>query len=115
MSENLVEWLLPYRSKSGRFYYSRNYLEKARDKAGITWSLDIMRHTFGSYHVAKHNNAALTALQMGHTRTSTLFEHYRQAVHSEDADAFWDIRPNYLAKGANGGSDSESREALLPC
>ena len=101
MADNLIEWLLPHRQESGQLYYSRNYLEGARDKAGITWSLDIMRHTFGSYHVAKHNNAALTALQMGHTRTSTLFEHYRQAVRVEDAEAFWNIRPNDEEAGAH--------------
>ena len=111
MSDNLVDWLLPHLRESGQLYYSRNYLEKARDEAGIAWSLDIMRHTFGSYHVAMHNNAALTALQMGHTRTSTLFEHYRQAVRAEDAEAFWNIRPD----DTQADSDQEQGRASDGC
>ena len=94
MSENLVEWLRPHLPESGKLHYSRVYFQKAQKQAGVNWSLDIMRHTYGSYHLAMHNNAALTALQMGHTRVGVLFEHYRQAVRPDDAKAFWEIRPH---------------------
>ena len=60
----------------------------------MTWANDIMRHSYGSYHLAKHQDAAMTALQMGHIRTDILFNHYRELVSREDADAYWKIRPS---------------------
>jgi integrase len=66
-----------------------------------------MRHSFGSYHLAAHENAGKTALQMGHRRIDTTFEHYRRAVRKEDAERFWKIMPegaaNVIAFGAKEG------------
>ena len=98
IAENLVEWLRPHLRESGKLHYSRVYFQNAQKQAGIKWSIDVMRHSYGSYHLAVHNNAALTALQMGHTRVSVLFEHYRQAVRAEDAEQFWNIRPDEQAE-----------------
>ena len=52
-----------------------------------------MRHTFGSYHLKKHDSVNATILQMGHRGDKTLFAHYRAAVSRKDADGFWEIRP----------------------
>ena len=95
ISENLLAWLTPYRRDSGRLHYSRNGFEKVRRKAeDVTWANDIMRHSYGSYHLAKHQDAARTALQMGHIRTDILFNHYRELVNRQDADAYWGIKPS---------------------
>ena len=62
--------------------------------AGIErWPNNALRHSFASYHLALHQNAATTALQLGHTDSRLLFEHYRELVHPEDAKAFWEITP----------------------
>jgi integrase len=94
LQPNLIEWLLPFRQKSGQVHYSESAYRRARKQAGIEWSHDVMRHTFGTMHLAAFRNAGDTAEQMGH-RSSTvmLFSHYRRAVRQEDAERFWDIRP----------------------
>jgi integrase len=93
MSENLVTWLLPHRRAAGPICGARAAVESVREKAGVRWEADCMRHSFASYHLAQHDNAGKTALQMGHRTLGMLFEHYRRAVRKEDALAFWAIRP----------------------
>jgi len=53
---------------------------------------NVTRHSFVSYHLAQHHNAAKTALEAGHAE-QIMFNHYRELVTSEDAAAFWAIRP----------------------
>jgi hypothetical protein len=57
-----------------------------------------MRHSFGSYYLALHEDAPRTALQMGHLQTAVLFNHYRDLVSREDAEAFWSLVPGAGAK-----------------
>ena len=57
------------------------------------WPHNALRHSFASYHLALHKDAAKTALELGHTESVTLFRHYREIVHSAEADAFWAIFP----------------------
>ena len=40
---------------------------------------DIVRHSYGCYHLAKHRNAALTAEQMDHKNARRLYAHYRRS------------------------------------
>jgi integrase len=96
MSENLVAWLLPHRKASGPIEVARAAVESVRKKSGVRWAADCMRHSFASYHLAQHDNAGKTALQMGHRSLGMLFEHYRRAVRKEDAVLFWNIRPEGL-------------------
>ena len=88
---NLREWLrvseeLPIKNKQKRF-------EKAVKAAGISWSQDIMRHSYASYHLAHFCSADKTALEMGHRDTQMLFRHYRELVTKEAAQAYWAIEP----------------------
>jgi integrase len=52
-----------------------------------------LRHGFASYHLAKFEDAAKLALELGHTNQDLLFRHYRELVTSEQAAKYWDIRP----------------------
>ena len=88
---NLKKWLpvseeLPLKNKQKRF-------EKAVESAGISWSHDIMRHSYASYHLAHFCSADKTALEMGHRDTQMLFRHYRELVTKEAAQAYWAIEP----------------------
>lgn len=49
----------------------------------LTWPRNALRHSFASYHLALHQDAAKSALQLGHKDTATLFEHYRELVTPE--------------------------------
>ena len=97
MLPNLREWLLLYRKHSGKVMPNnfRKRFDQAREAAGIEpWPDNALRHSFGSYHLKNFGNDALTRLQMGHWRDSTvLFAHYRRAVTRRNADRYWGIKP----------------------
>jgi len=59
----------------------------------LEWKPDIMRHSYASYHLALHQSADKTALEMGHRDTNMLFRHYRELVTKEEAQAYWRIEP----------------------
>ena len=60
-----------------------------------TWPHDALRHSFCSYHYAKHNDAGKTMAQAGHTNPRTFFRHYRARVQSLEAERFFGIRPRW--------------------
>lgn len=98
MEPNLVAWLVPYRQEKGMIAPDgekwRSRLDAVREKASVDWPHNAMRHSYASHHLVKHNDAARTALQLGHGRDlSMLFEHYRSVVTPEDATAYFDIQP----------------------
>lgn len=74
------------------------------EKAKVRWPHDVMRHSHGSYHLAQYEDAEKTALQMGHTSTVILFNHYSWIAASlpegpvaevlrTEAGRCWDISP----------------------
>ena len=93
---NLAKWLQPHAQLSGNvtpFGY-RALLEAAREAAGIhQWPQNALRHSFASYHLARFNDAALLALELGHTNTNLVFQHYRQLVKPKQAERYWKIAP----------------------
>ena len=102
MPDNLVEWLLPCRKESGPLFpanFRRKRWALCRAMDWKEWPDDILRHSYGSYHLAKHRNAALTAEQMGHKNARMLYAHYREVVkEASDIEEFWSIRPEALSK-----------------
>jgi hypothetical protein len=52
------------------------------------WPRNVLRHSFGSYHLAFIRNEALTAAEMGNSPAG-IFQHYRALVTSEAAETFW--------------------------
>lgn len=58
---------------------------------GHKWPSNALRHSFASYHLADCEDAAKTALQLGHDSTKQLFEHYREVVTPEEAAKWWEI------------------------
>ena len=84
MSDNLIEWLFLCCRPSGKIL-PENFRRKRwalchaiNWKDG--WPEDILRHSYGSYHLARYRNAALTADQMGHKNARMLYAHYREVV-----------------------------------
>ena len=104
MSENLICWLLPCRRASGPVSFAkdseyRSKFDRVKDVAKIgRWPNNALRHSFGSYHLARFNDANKTALLMGHRSTAVLFDHYRNLVKPQAAERFWSIRPTSEAK-----------------
>jgi len=72
----------------------RELMDTARLAAKLPkWPQNGLRHSFASYHLAKFQDAAALALQMGHTNSNLVFQHYRQLVRPEAAEKYWTLRP----------------------
>jgi integrase len=100
MSENLIEWLLPYRKTDGPIAPKpgrQGRIERARRAAGIAeWGNDkanALRHSFCSYHLALHKDAGLTAHEAGHMDSKTVYKHYNNRVKPPAAERYFAIRP----------------------
>lgn len=96
ISDNLVTWLQPHEKQEGQIVTCgwRDRLQKLAKQAGFEkWPNNVLRHSFGSYHLAHHQNAALTALEMGHETSNMLFKHYRAVVTKEAAGHYWNVIP----------------------
>jgi integrase len=94
---NLREWLAPYRTGTGPVcpVNLQPKVNSDRDRAGLRakWPQNALRHSFGSYHLAHFNDAAATALQLGHHDSRVTFAHYRELVKPKEAERYWNIRP----------------------
>lgn len=96
MSDNLRAWLATCHDRTGPIlpHDVRTRWENTRERAGLTrWPDDAARHSFASYHLACHQDAAALALQMGHSGTDLIFRHYRKVVTERDAAAYWNLYP----------------------
>ncbi len=101
ITPNLRAWLAPHARPSGPVRLSdmmhKDRLDAAREAAGgIPWPSNACRHSFASYHLALHQDAAKTALQLGHANTAILFQHYRELTTPEEAKAYFAIAPDSL-------------------
>ena len=107
MSDNLKEWLLPYEKNEGKVIGStpwqwRTGYEEAREAAKIKeWPHNAGRHSYASYHLAKHEDAGKTAFELGHTNQRIVYQHYRKLVKPKDAETYWSIAPVEAEKITN--------------
>jgi len=101
VSPNLLAWLKPIAREHGLVlppnWYGR--LGRLKKLANIQdWPDNAMRHSFASYHYARHQSADKTAFQLGHQDTKILFEHYRELVTREEAKRYWSLFPDKVSK-----------------
>lgn len=97
-----MTWLEPYRKPRGKMINDRfrDEWEAVRTDAGYQfgngaktpWPQDVLRHCFGSYWLAKHNDRPRLAELMGNS-VEVIKKHYRRALSREEVDAFWALRP----------------------
>jgi len=95
ISANLSSWLTPVARIAGPVNPSRYRERHERLQALVnltTWPRNILRHSFGSYHLALHKNETLTAAEMGNS-PAVIFQHYRALVIPEAAEKFWKLLP----------------------
>ena len=97
LSDNLLEWLAPYRKESGPLFSgSMSVLLRGTralsETTGIPWLKDGLRHSFSSYHCASTKNEALTAHEAGHS-ISVMKKHYLRRVTPAQGAAYFQIRP----------------------
>jgi integrase len=100
---NLAAWLKPLASTKGAVTPTdyRELLDDARTAAGIIdWPQNALRHGFASYGLAHEKDAAKLALELGHTNSNLVFQHYRELVKPKSAAEYWKLRP--VAGAARG-------------
>ena len=118
---NMEAWLLPFKQESGlinpanfrrRFwkmceragYRASEEGKNTKKKQSIAapgWPKDVLRHCFGSYHLAKWHSAGSTSELMGHRDTKMLYNHYRDVIKDvADVEAFWNLHPDQLRSKA---------------
>lgn len=97
MSDNLVEWLLPYSQKTNtdekvlRKNF-KNYLGNFKKINKIKWVNNGLRHSSASYYLALIGDEYKTASQMGHN-VKTLKTNYKGLVKEQDAIRYFNILP----------------------
>jgi integrase len=94
MTENLLEWLLPYRVKSGAIFKTdpRKRIAKVVAASGVKWKRNALRHSFGSYRMEQTKNAGQVALEMGNS-AAVVMKHYFEIVDARAAREYWSIKP----------------------
>jgi integrase len=95
----LRAWLEPLRQTHGKLMPTemiyRRRLNDASEAAGImNWPNNALRHSFASYHLAAFQDVSALALEMGHSTTRMIFQHYRALVTPAEALSYWNISPN---------------------
>jgi integrase len=103
IADNLAEWLRPYAGRTGKVYthssqaYHKTCAHITRAAGLPRWPKNGLRHSYASYHLAQHQNAAALSLHMGHITPHMLFANYRELVMPEAAACYWAIRPPALS------------------
>ena len=97
VSETLAAWLAPLAKKSGPVADVGSLrIDRAatlKDAEVKDWPDNALRHSFASYHLAHHKNAAALAAELGHTNSKVLYAHYRNRVRPDVAAHWWQIAP----------------------
>jgi integrase len=94
MSDNLLEWLAPFRMKYGPIFDidPQGRIEKVVAASGVKWKRNALRHSFGSYRMEQTKNEGQVALEMGNS-PQIVKDHYFEIVDERAARDYWDIRP----------------------
>ncbi len=115
IEDNLADWLKPYANCEGRIWCeggNRKFTQTIRKmgfgepgtetaeekKEGIRFTRPYpsngLRHSYATYWLAKFKDSGALSLNLGHTNSRIVFEHYRAPVAEEEATAYWEINPD---------------------
>jgi integrase len=94
MSENLLQWLAPFRVKSGPIFDidPQRRIAKVVKASGVKWKRNGLRHSFGSYRMEQVKNEGQVALEMGNS-PQIVKDHYFEIVDERAAREYWSIKP----------------------
>jgi integrase len=95
IAPNLLQWLAPYRERTGRVFASGRAVDRtiADAKAvGVEWPNNVLRHSYATYRLAQCQDAARVALEMGNS-PAMLFRNYRELADEQDAASWFSIVP----------------------
>lgn len=95
---NLWQWLDPWRNLEELPKVAESTLTDWREgiylRAGVKYPKNAARHSFCTYHVAKHGDAGKTATLLTHRGSvNMLYTHYRGNASNKAGNAFFNILP----------------------
>jgi integrase len=97
MCDSLMAWFEKYPLPKNRIVDAKDFranLEALKTEAEVTqWPHNGLRHSFGSYHLAKYGDAIKTAGQMGHRDANVVHNHYKALILKSEAEKFWSLKP----------------------
>jgi integrase len=108
LSDNLLHWLQWWKSTFPRLPLiperdHKEALTRFRRRLPFNWIHDGMRHSYATYHLAKHSNLDLLEDQTG-TAKHTLKRHYIDRTTKEAAEKYWSIMPTEDGKSVVVGN-----------
>ncbi|WP_396259960.1 tyrosine-type recombinase/integrase [Haloferula sp. A504] len=62
-------------------------------RPAVHWKDNGLRHSYGSYAIAREESADRVALWMGHTSAAVTFAHYQERATTEEAEAWFGVFP----------------------
>ena len=65
---------------------------------GKPWHQDILRHTYGSHHLARSQSLEVTARIMGNSPKVLERHYWYWRTRSKDAAVYWDLCPDKVLK-----------------
>lgn len=95
LPENLWAWLKAAPTEAWTLD-ERQYVSlkgQAFTLASVTNPGNVLRHSFCSYHVAAHKDAARTAVVLCHASPSMLYQHYKGRATEKDAKRYFSVTP----------------------
>ena len=66
------------------------YKCNGKNEGAPEWPVDVVRHSYGSYHLAKYGNRALLAELMGNS-VQIIKKHYKVVVSKSAVEQYWSI------------------------
>jgi len=98
LNPTLLSWLAPRLQREGPVVPLTAQLINQRRRAAaeaaglMPWPVDVLRHSFASYHLAAHNDLAATMREMGHSSAKMIAAHYRERVEPGEAARWWAVK-----------------------
>jgi len=74
------------------------YRGKGENEKAPAWPQDVLRHSYGSYWLAKFKNRAQLAENMGNS-LQIIKKHYKKVVSKSAVAEFWSLVPGYEGQG----------------
>jgi integrase len=112
IEDNLLAWFSAYKGERKGFVTDQKNLRKrqqalrvslgyklnGKNEEAAEWVEDILRHSYGSYWLAKYKDRAHLAENMGNS-VQVIKKHYKRPVATSEVAKFWEILPKAKKKG----------------
>ena len=101
-----------FKKRSLALHVELGYRGRGENLTAREWPQDVLRHSFGSYWLAKNHNRARLAEYMGNS-VQIIRKHYRKVVSKSACAEYWKIVPGYDGEGVVAKARLTSEQARI--